>query len=71
MAIECWIWGNANQADQDLQEYQIRLCGGVLRAAGRKDRLIELSNRMLAVTKRRGVLRTQRCWFAGYLDKEV
>ncbi len=71
MAIECWIWGNANQADQDLQEYQIRLCGGGLRAAGRKDRLIELSNRMLAVTKRRGGLRTQRCWFAGYLDKEV
>ncbi len=71
MAIECWVWGNANPKDPDIQEYQIRLCGARLRERDRRDRLIELSNRMLSVTKRRAELRTQRCWFAGHLDEEV
>lgn len=71
MAVERWIFCNANFEDPDLQEYQIRLCDGGLQTPACKDRLIELSNRLMSVTHRRDSLRTQRSWFAGYLTPEL
>lgn len=66
MAIERWIWGNANLKDAGLQEFQVRLCDAGLQAY--KDSLIRLSNRLASTEKRKAELTAQQCWFAGYLD---
>lgn len=69
LSIERWIWSNANLANPDVQEFQIRLCDHGLDK--RKSDLIAISNRLVATEKRRGAVATQKCWFAGYLGPDL
>lgn len=64
-----WLWGNANRADADIQEFQIRLCDPGLDRY--KEDLIAISNRLASTEKRRGSIATQECWFAGKLDNSI
>lgn len=69
MSVMRWLWGNANRADANIQEFQIRLCDPGLDKY--KEDLIVISNRLVSTEKRRGPAATQKCWFAGKLNNSI
>lgn len=64
MAIEYWLYGNANYDNSSLQEFRARMYSAEL--ADQRDELIELSRRMISAEYRREHW-TEKCWFAGHL----
>lgn len=68
MAVYRWIYANAKM-EGGRKDYQIRICDKELERY--RGILIELSNRLLSVDRRRGETQRQKCWFCGYLDEKV
>lgn len=64
MAIEYWLYGNANYDNSSLQEFRARMYSAEL--ADQRDELIELSRRMISAEYRREHW-TEKCWFGGHL----
>ena len=68
MAVNIWVYGNA-KIQGDRGDYFVRACGQAFLPY--KDRMIRLSNRLLAVERRRGEAARLQSWFAGYLDEQA
>lgn len=68
MAAGRWLYANAKM-EGDRKDYFVRICDPMLEAC--KGKLIELSNRLLSVDKRRGKAQKQICWFAGRISREI
>ena len=69
MSVERWLYGNANYEEKSrLQEFQPRLYDPGLKNL--RNDLIELSRRMISSRCRTGEYRSEKCWFAGYIDEE-
>ena len=69
MAIDCWIWGNANSPEKCIEEYQIRLCDEEMKPYSGIMKTV--SNRLVSVLYRYGELAAKQCWFAGKISQDM